>query len=124
MKKIGCFLLAMVFLALSGCSAFQKTVFPREGIAEITGTSQMTAPVRTAVLSAGQTEELLTRIEGLGLEPTGEKNDRKGWEYSFVVRYEDGREISIVLSEETAVIDEVVYRAARYRADDFSAYFD
>ena len=124
MKKIGCFLLAMVFLALSGCSASQKTVLPHEGIAEITGTSQMTAPVRTAVLSAGQTEEFLTRIEGLGLEPTGEKNDRKGWEYFFVLRYEDGRSISIVLSEEAAVIDEVVYRAARYRADDFSSYFD
>ena len=124
MKKIGCFLLAMVFLALSGCSAFQKTGLPRDGIAEITGTSQMSDPVRTAVLSAGQAEEFLTRIEGLGLEPTGEKTDQKGWEYSFVVRYEDGRSISIVLSEEAAVVDEVVYRAARYRADDFSSYFD
>lgn len=98
--------------------------FNRNGITEVTGTSQMSDPVANVVLPKSSVEKLLNQIEELCLQPTDADDDKKGWEYLFAVKYDDGSTTSISLSEEKIKIDGKVYETDLYQSNDFSAYFE
>ena len=98
--------------------------FNRNGITEVTGTSQMSDPVVTVVLTKSNVEKLLNQVEELCLLPADADDNKKGWEYLFVVKYDDGSTTSISLSEEKIKIDGKVYQTTLYKSNDFSAYFE
>lgn len=98
--------------------------FSRDGITEVTGTSQMSDPVANVVLPKSSVEKLLNQIEELCLQPTDADDDKKGWEYLFVVKYDNGSTISISLSEENIKIDGNVYKTTQYKSNDFLVYFE
>ena len=102
--------------------AFYK--FNRTGITEITGTSQMSDPVKKVVLPSASVEKFVKQIEELCLQPTGTDDNAKGWEYFFAIKYDDGSTTSITLSEGKINIDGKVYKTTLYRSNDFSTYFD
>lgn len=130
MKKSGSLVLLACLLIVSSCFILRANNkanavyrFNRTGILEITGTAQLPENVKNTVVPAEKTEELIDQLEGLVLKATDEKNDSKGWEYSFTIVYEEGKTVSISLSEEKIVIDGYIYRTNRYDFDDFLAYF-
>lgn len=98
--------------------------FNRNGITEVTGTSQMSDPVVNVVLPKSSVEKLLNQVEELCLLPTDDDDNKKGWEYLFVVKYDDGSTTSVSLSEEKIKIDEKVYETDLYQSNDFSVYFE
>lgn len=131
MKKLACFAIAMLLFVLSGCSSQQPNnqtddyyKFNRAGISEIEGTSQMSDPVKNVVITKENAESFLNQVEELCLQPTGTNDNSKGWEYLFVVKYDDGSTTSITLSEGKIDIDGKVYKTTLYRSNDFSTYFD
>lgn len=125
MKKALCIAFAVLMLLLASCTSgdgYYK--FEREGITEIKGITTMTEKVKEVTVSAEKTEQLLNQLESLNLEKTGEKNEFKGWEYSFTVSYGDGKTVLVSLSEKAAVIDGYVYNTSLYSADDYLNYFE
>lgn len=96
----------------------------RTGVTEVTGTSQMSDPVAKVVLTGNNIEKFLKQIDELYLQPTDADDDKKGWEYFFVVKYDNGSSIQISLSEGKVTIDGKVYKTTLYRSNDFSTYFD
>lgn len=69
-------------------------------------------------------EDLLSKIESLGLKKTGTKNEHKGWEYFFRIAYTDGTTINITFSNERTVIGGYLYERTNYSPDIFSDYFN
>ena len=131
MKKILCIVLAMFIFVLSGCSSASSPEnkddyynVNRTGITEVTGTSQMSDPVMKVVLTGNDVEKFLKQIDELRLQPTGTNDDTKGWEYYFVVKYDDGGTTSITLSEEKIEIDGKVYKTTLYQSNAFLTYFN
>ena len=96
----------------------------RTGVTEITATSQMSDPVANVVLTGTDVENFLNQIDELCLQPTGTSDTTKGWEYYFVVKYDDGGTTSITLSEGKIEIDGQVYMTDLYQPSAFSTYFD
>lgn len=130
MKKRGYLALVACLLILSGCAILKANnhadgfyKFNRTGITEITGTAQMSEGVKHTVIPEEKFEELISQIENLRLKATDEKIDNKGWQYLFTVAYEDGKTISISLSEGKIVIDGRIYRTNLYDPDAFLTYF-
>lgn len=131
MKKIVCFALAIMLFVLSGCSSQQPNneagdyyKFNRAGIAEIEGTSQMSDPVKNVVITKENAESFLNQVEELCLQPTGTIDNSKGWEYLFVVKYDNGNTTSITLSEGKIDIDGKIYKTDLYQSNDFLEYFE
>lgn len=128
MKKTLCLILAGLLLILSGCATSQKNepyTINRTGITKITGTSQMSRPVKNIVIPSEKTEELLNQLDALHLIPTGEKNDLKGWQYFFDIEYGNGTTIRITLISESLVeIDDYIYKTTLYNSNDFLKFFD
>ena len=131
MKKLLCIVLAMFICVLSGCSSASSPEnkddyykVNRTGITEVTGTSQMSDPVMKVVLTGNDVEKFLKQIDELCLQPTGTSDNAKGWEYLFVVKYDNGSTASITLSEGKIDIDGKVYKTDLYQSNDFSVYFE
>ena len=68
-------------------------------------------------------EDLLSKIESLGLKKTGTKNEHRGWEYFFRIAYTDGTTINIAFSNDRTVIGGYLYERDDYSPDIFSDYF-
>lgn len=96
----------------------------RTGVTEVTGTSQMSDPVAKVVLTGTDAENFLKQIDELCLQHTGTSDNTKGWEYFFVVKYDDGGTTSITLAEKKIDIDGKVYKTSLYKSDDFAMYFE
>ena len=131
MKKLLCIVLAMFIFVLSGCSAVSSPENKDDyykvnctGVTEVTGTSQMSDPVKNVVLSSENIERLLKQIDELCLQPTGTSDNTKGWEYLFVIKYDDGGTTSITLSEGKIEIDGKIYKTTLYKSSDFLSYFE
>ena len=126
MKKILYFVFAVVLFVLLGCSSKQNSEyykFNRAGITEIEGTSLMSEDVNNKVIPTEKVEEILNKIEELYLKPANE-NDIKGWQYLFVVKYNDGSNIVLSLSEQQVKIDGEFYATTLYNSNDFLIYFN
>lgn len=131
MKRLLCIFVAILIFALSGCSSasspenkYDYYKVNRTGMTEVTGTSQMSDPVKDVVIPKESVEQLLNQIDGLHLQTTSQGNDVKGWEYLFTIKYEDGSTTQISLSEEVVKIDGDVYKTTLYKANDFAKYFE
>ena len=131
MKKLLCIVIAIFILALTGCSpaaSDEKTdgyyKFEGIGITEIVGTSTMSDPVVKVVLTNANAEMLLKQLDALYLQPTNIDDDTKGWEYFFLIKYDDGSTTSVTLSEGKINIDGKVYKTNLYRSSDFLSYFE
>lgn len=84
----------------------------------------MSDPVKNVVITKENAERFLNQVEELCLLPKDTDDNKKGWEYLFVVKYDDGSTTSISLSEEKIKIDGIVYKTTLYHSDDFLTYFD
>lgn len=131
MKRLLCIFVAILIFALSGCSSASSPEnkddyykVNRTGMTEVTGTSQMSDPVKDVVIPKESVEQLLNQIDGLHLQATSQGNAVKGWEYLFTIKYEDGSTTQISLSEEKIKIDDKVYETDLYQSNDFSVYFE
>ena len=131
MKKLLCIVVALFMLALLGCSSSSPDKqtddyyrVNRTGITEVIGTSQMFDPVKNFILPSVSVEKLLKQIDDLCLQPTGIDDDKKGWEYYFVIKYDDGSTVSITLSEGRVTIDGEIYKTTLYQSNDFAVYFE
>lgn len=131
MKKLLCIVVVIFILVLSGCSSASSNretddyyKVNRTGVTEVTGTSQMSDPVKKVVLPNASVEKFLKQIDELYLQPTDADDKEKGWEYYFFVKYDDGSTTSITLSEGKINIDGKVYKTTLYQSNDFSTYFD
>lgn len=76
------------------------------------------------VLVPDAVEKFLKQIDELCLQPTGADENKKGWEYFFAVKYDDGSTTSITLSEGKINIDGKVYKTTLYKSSDFLVYFE
>lgn len=131
MKKIVVLTVGLIFVIILtlAASCVKQNVennsytFDSSGIEEIRGTSQMLENVKSVVLSDEEIPKLLEQLDSLLLEETEEKNEHKGWEFFFLIKYHDGRSVNINLSKEQIVIDGFVYHTERYHSDDFLIYF-
>ena len=126
MKKTLYFVFAVVLFVLLGCSSKQNSKyykFNRAGITEIEGTSLMSEDVNNKVIPTEKVEEILNKIEELYLKPAN-GNDTKGWQYLFVVKYNDGSNIVVSLSEQQVKIDGEFYTTTLYISNDFLIYFN
>lgn len=131
MKKTLCIVVALFIFALTGCSSTPRNEytdnyykFNRKGITEVTGTSQMSDPIKNAAIPMENVEGLLNKIEELCLQPTDAESDVKGWEYLFVVKYDDGHITQISLSDKLVKIDGVFYKTTLYHSNNFLEFFD
>lgn len=131
MKRLLCIVVAMFIFVLSGCSSASSPEnkddcykVNRTGVTEVTGSSQMSDPVKDVVIPKESVEQHLNQIDGLHLQATSQGNAVKGWEYLFTIKYDDRSTTQISLSEEKIKIDEKVYETDLYQSNDFSVYFE
>lgn len=131
MNRIPCLVLAVLLFVLSGCSTPQPHnqtnnfyTFDHTGIVEITATSQMSENVNNIVVSEENIEALLNKLDSLCLTPVDDGKKFKGWQYLFVIEYDDGNIIKISLSEEQVNINGQIYTTTLYHSDDFLTYFN
>lgn len=131
MRKLLCVVVALFIFMLSGCSSASSPdnkdtdyKINRVGVTEVSGTSQMSDPVKDVVIPKESVEQLLNQIEGLHLQATDQDSAVKGWDYLFNVKYDDGSTTQISLSGEAVKVDGKVYKTTLYKANDFSTYFE
>ena len=124
-KKSAFIFFILITILLSSCSKNNTPYnLNRTKIKEIRGTTQMTTPVKTVSIPKESFENFFNKTDALQLKSKNKKNDIKGWQYYFVITYENGETVSISLLENQATIDGYAYNMTNYNADDFSVFFN
>ncbi|MBE6125048.1 MAG: hypothetical protein E7186_01845 [Erysipelotrichaceae bacterium] len=128
MKKYLCVFLTLVLaISISSCSPnnTNKLKLNANDIKEIVGTSQMSNPIITKTFTDGETiGEITNVINSMNLTSIDTVGELKGWQYYFSVRYINGEEITISLSDNSILINGIVFYALSYDPKLFYPYFD
>ena len=98
--------------------------FKRDGITKITAKSQMTDPLKTADIKPSDFDALLSKIESLCVEPLDIKEPYFGWEYYFLIEYENSEPVLVTSLVNQIKVDGVYYSAPHYTPSVFEDYFE
>lgn len=126
MRRLCVFLALVLAISISSCSLENTNTFNlnADEIKEIVGTSQMSDPVITKTFTDDETiGEITNVVNSLNLTNTNNVGELKGWQYYFVVRYNNGEEITLAFSENNILIDGIVFDALSYDPKLFYPYF-